>query len=151
MVFTKVSKAAIMLALFTVLALVGCKTTMPAAGTPYVEAKDQELQDSKVTIEYVVSVGPGWIVIHNDKGGKPGDVIGYSPVADGVNKNVVVTIDKSKKTDTLWAMLHSDTGKIGTFEFPGGDPPVMEMDKIVMKSFKVTAAVMMEDGGMSGY
>ncbi len=143
MVMTKIGKVALVLAFFTVLVLVGCKTIMPVAGTPYVEAKDQELQDSQVTIEYVVSVGPGWIVIHNDKGGKPGDVIGYSPVADGVNHNIVVSINKSKKTDTLWAMLHSDTGKMGTFEFPGGDPPVMEMDAIVMKSFKVTEAMMM--------
>jgi hypothetical protein len=148
------AKAPVLLALFVVLAMVGCKTTMPAAGTPYVEAKDQELQDSTLTIKYVVSVGPGWIVIHNDKGGKPGDVIGYSPVTDGVNSNVMVTIDKKKKTDTLWAMLHTDTGKMGTFEFPGGDPPVMEMEAIVMKSFKATEAMMMktdeymQDSGM---
>jgi len=130
--------------LLVLFAFIGCKT-MPQAGTPYVEAKDQELQDSTVTIDYVVSVGPGWIVIHNDKNGKPGDVIGYSPVADGVNSNVAVTINTNKKTDTLWAMLHTDSGKMGTFEFPKGDPPVKEMGAIVMQSFKITAPAMMKE------
>jgi len=96
-------------------------------------------------------VGPGWIVIHLDKDGKPGDIVGYSPVTDGVNHNVFVSVNKSKKSGTLWAMLHSDTGKIGTFEFPGGDLPVMEMNSIMMKRFKIMKTIIMPgNSGMSG-
>ncbi len=103
---------------------------------------DQEIIDGTVTVARVFSQGPGWIVIHAQADGKPGPILGYSPVVNGENKDVVVRIDQSQVTDTLYAMLHVDAGIVGTFEFPNGaDVPVKVGDTIITPSFSVMGAM----------
>lgn len=103
-----------------------------------VVSSNQEIIDNKVLISGVVSDSPGWIVIHADDKGKPGQILGYSPVSKGSNNNIVVNIDSSAATQRLFAMLHVDEGIIGSFEFPGVDAPERhEDDTIVLVSFNV--------------
>ena len=109
-----------------------------AAGEPSVIAADQEVRDGTVTIAEVQSSGPGWIVIHADANGKPGPVAGYAAVKDGVNAGVVVKIDTAKATPILYAMLHTDAGIVGTYEFPGADKPVMVDGGMVSPPFSST-------------
>ena len=121
-------------------------TYMAAAQmTPTVVVGDQAIVNGKVTIEKVVSDGPGWIVIHTQKDGKPGPVIGHAPVSAGENTNVVVEIDATRATPTLYAMLHTDAGQLGTYEFPGADVPVKVGDQIVTPAFNVTVGVGVAD------
>ncbi len=105
--------------------------------TPSVTVSDQAVKDDTVTISEVVSDGPGWIVIHMEKGGGPGPVVGYAAVNDGTNTDVVVKIDSYTATPKLFAMLHTDAGTVGKYEFPGADVPVMVDDKMVSPPFKV--------------
>ncbi len=112
-----------------------------AAVTPSVTASNQAIVDGAVTIAEVVSSGPGWIVIHADQNGGPGPVIGYTAVTDGVNKDVVVKLDVSKATATLYAMLHTDAGTVGTYEFPGPDGPVAVEGKVITPAFQVTGGL----------
>lgn len=91
-------------------------------------AGEVALVNNTVSIDKVVSVGPGWMTIHADKNGTPGDVIGHTAVVDGDNTNVVVTIDPKKATPKLYAMLHVDAGVVGTYEFPGADVPALAND-----------------------
>ncbi len=109
--------------------------------TPSVTVNDQPIVNGTVTIAEVVSDGPGWLVVHAQKDGKPGPVLGHSAVSDGVNTNVVVEIDVSGATETLYAMLHTDAGTVGTYEFPGPDGPVSVDGKIVTPPFKVTGGL----------
>lgn len=98
---------------------------------------DQPIVNSKVTVATVVSVGPGWLVIHADTNGAPGADIGHVAVSDGENANVQVSVDTSKVTSTLYAMLHIDAGVIGTYEFPGDDTPAKDnTGKVVNVAFK---------------
>jgi hypothetical protein len=112
--------------------------------TPLVEVEDQAIVDGAVTIDRVVSDGPGWIVIHADNNGAPGDVLGWTAVMDGENTDVVVDIDMDMvDTDTMTettfhAMLHSDLGIEGTYEFPGADVPVQLDGETVMTAFVAT-------------
>jgi hypothetical protein len=108
------------------------------AAVPSVTVSNQEDKDDTVTIAKIVSDGPGWIVIHIETGGAPGPVIGYAAVKDGVNANVVVNIDSYTATPTLFAMLHRDVGKVGTYEFPGPDTPVVYNGTMVSPAFQVT-------------
>ncbi len=108
--------------------------------TPAVSVNDQAVQDSRVTIAEVVSEGPGWLVIHLDSNGKPGAVIGYAAVKDGENRDVVVAVDAKRATGGLFAMLHTDAGVVGTYEFPGPDVPVMAGGVMVNVPFKVSQA-----------
>ena len=86
----------------------------------------------------MVSDGPGWIVIHKEEGGGPGGVVGYAAVKDGENKDVIVKIDSYTATPKLFAMLHTGAGKVGTYEFPGPDLPVMLNGEMVNPSFMVS-------------
>lgn len=123
-------------------------TTLPAPTStsvaettiiPSVTVADQEIADSKVTIAEVVSNGPGWLVIHAQADGKPGPILGYSPVVEGTSADVMVEIDLARATETLYAMLHTDAGEIGIWEFPNGpDIPVMVGEQVITPAFKVS-------------
>ncbi len=128
-------------AVFALVLLAGCMSA-PPAGTPLVDVASQTSGTGSVLIEYVVSVGPGWVNIHlQNADGSPGDVIGYAPVKDGVNYDVTVPIDMSKAGTKLIAMLHKDLGKVGTYEFPGPDVPVTTPEgQVVMESFDLNPA-----------
>jgi len=73
---------------------------------------------ANVTIDEVVSNGPGWIVVHNNLFGALGGAVGFSPVDPGTNSNVTVTIDVLAATDRLTAELHKDLGQQGAFSTP---------------------------------
>jgi hypothetical protein len=109
--------------------------------TPSVTVSDQAIEDGTVTIDTVVSDGPGWIVIHIQEDGAPGAIIGQAPVSDGENTDVEVEIDVSQATETLYAMLHEDTGEEGMYDFPDGDPPVEVDGEVVLTSFMLTGGL----------
>ena len=110
----------------------------PAAVVPSVTVSDQEVISGKVTIDSAVAEGPSWMVIHIEKDGKPGPVIGHAAVAQGESSNIEVEIDVASATPTLFAMLHVDEGEIGVYEFPGADAPETDEAGIVVKPFKAT-------------
>ena len=99
---------------------------------PSVIVADQSIEAGTVSIDEVISDGAGWLVIHAQADGKPGPILGYSQVSDGVTKNLMVEIDADKATETLYAMLHTDAGEAGKWEFPDGpDTPVKVDEKVV--------------------
>jgi len=106
--------------------------------TPLVVIDDQSVESGIVTVSEVVSDGPGWIVIHIQADDAPGTVIGFSPVEEGSNSDVEVEIDTALATPILYAMLHTDAGTVGTYEFPGADGPAMVEGQMVNPSFSVT-------------
>ena len=119
-----------------VAAQMGDETSIPA-----VEVADQVSLDGTVTIASAFSAGPGFIVIHRDSGeGRPGPVIGHRSINAGWSFNIGVEIDAAQATPTLFAMLHEDTGTVGTYEFgavEGADLPVRVKEQVVTPSFNV--------------
>lgn len=100
-------------------------TSTPEPIQPAVVAHDQVLgDDGLLVIDRVTAVSDGWLVIHGDDNGAVGPVLGYAPVTAGDNEQVQVTIDPLQASPTLYAMLHTDVGTIGRYEFPGVDAPV---------------------------
>jgi hypothetical protein len=124
-----------------VLVLVAVAPSVAAQMTPSVTVSDQAIANGTVTVASVDSDGPGWIVIHTQQDGAPGPIIGHAPVSDGSNSDVVVEVDAAAATDTLFAMLHTDAGTVGTYEFPGDDVPVKVNDQVVTPPFNVTNGV----------
>ncbi len=121
-----------------VMAIPGTGQTAPAPDPSYpVIVKDQVYDGTSVVIAKVVSQGPGWMTIHAQDKGAIGPVIGYEHVNPGENDNVVVKIDTQKATPVLYAMLHVDAGKIGVYEFPGADVPVMLNGVMIAPAFHV--------------
>jgi len=100
---------------------------------PSVTVEDQALgAGDTVTIAQVVAAQDGWIVIHADDNGAPGPDIGWTAVTEGVNENVVVTLDQGDVTERLYAMLHIDVSEMGTYEFPGPDAPARDAEGMVV-------------------
>jgi plastocyanin len=115
---------------------------MPAEDmTPGVTVSDQPIENDMVTIAKVVSSGPGWLVVHADKDGAPGPVLGYTAVADGENSDVKVKLAAEGRTEKLFAMLHTDAGVQGTYEFPGPDVPVTVSGSVAVVPFQVTGGM----------
>jgi hypothetical protein len=107
---------------------------------PSVSVADQPVVDDYVSVGEVVSSGAGWIVIHNQtSAGTPGAVLGFASVSDGHNKEVRVMISQDMRTTNLYAMLHTDSGTVGMYEFPGADVPVKDAsDNVIVSAFSTT-------------
>lgn len=123
-------------------ALVATAGAAPRAqATDSVTAADQAISNGSVVVAEVNATQDGWIAVHIDQGGKPGPVIGHAAAPKGKTSNLVVKLEQDVPVGgKLWPMLHVDAGKIGTYEFPGPDAPVVVDGKIVMKQISVTAA-----------
>ncbi len=137
------TKKLLLMGMVVVLALVLATTAFAQEMAPSVTVEDQPIVDDSVTVAKVVAPQDGWMVIHAQKDGSIGPVIGHAPVTEGENVNVVVPIDTSAATETLYAMLHVDEGEKGAYEFPGPDGPVVVDGKPLAPAFMVT-------GGMGG-
>ncbi|MBZ0301906.1 MAG: SH3 domain-containing protein [Anaerolineae bacterium] len=129
-----------------VLAALLLALVIPAAAqdmmTPSVTVSDQVSLDGTVLIDSAYSAGPGWVVIHIDNGqGAPGPVIGNAALNPGANYRIKVAVDTAQVTPTLFAMLHTDTGEAGVYEFgtvEGADGPVRDAaGNVITPSFKV--------------
>ncbi len=104
--------------------------------TPSIVVTSQQVVDGKVKIDEVTSDGPGWVAVHVQQAdGTPGTDIGFTAVKAGKNQNIIVTVDPSKVTAIMYAMLHTDGGEVGTYEFPGPDSPVEINGVMVAPSF----------------
>ncbi|HET8865134.1 MAG TPA: hypothetical protein VFM80_05505 [Gracilimonas sp.] len=124
---------------------------------PSVEANTQGTSNgNQVVISNVDSPVDGWIVIHrsnaNNDGPQVPEIIGKAAVQAGSNADVSIQLGEGvANNETLWAMLHEDTGEIGEYEFDGEtelDLPVIFNDEIVMTSFMITQtdpAIMVAD------
>ncbi|HAJ38352.1 MAG TPA: hypothetical protein DCL15_22000, partial [Chloroflexi bacterium] len=133
------------------LALLGIAPAVLAQFTPDIFTVDQPVVDGQVNITRLTSNGPGWVVIHADAGGKPGAVLGYTQIPGGISANVKVAVSPTGRTDTLFAMLHSDLGAPGVYEFPDGpDAPVAVNERIVMHPFAVTGVETTARGLIAG-
>ncbi len=122
----------------------------PNAGgpSPMVKVSDQALSGGMVTVDEVVSSGPGWIVIYTTNAyGQPDQPIGHAAVKDGDNLMVMVPVDPAKAQGTLYAQLHADLGTVGTFEYPGVDAPVMLGVQMIASTFKILSGQPATAGG----
>lgn len=110
--------------------------TLPSEST--IAAVNQAPQYS-VTIESATLSRPGYIVIHEQKDGELGTVIGHSVLHKiGIIKNVSVGLNRPLVSgETLYAMLHTDDGN-GVYDFPGADEPTKDnAGEIVVVPFNI--------------
>lgn len=96
-----------------------------------------------VAVGPVVSDGPGFIVIRTDKDGEPGEIIGHLAVPNRLSGPHAVPLDRpAQDGETLWAMLHRDSGVPGVFEVPSGDPVFLDEEGApVGASFRVEVPI----------
>lgn len=106
--------------------LVGGELVMTTADVtlpPDVVVLDQPVIDGTITVERVISNGPGHVVVYFDDGDAPGLIIGSEFIEDGLNKQIVIDIVETAVTPQLYIFIHDDTTPGDNFDFPANDPP----------------------------
>lgn len=110
---------------------------------PVLEVSNQVVgEDGRLTVDQVVAVVPGWLVVAADDAGQPGAILGRSPVSAGPHSDVVVTIDPYRATPLLHVALHLDAGQPGEFEYPGVDEVVTTPAGAVVATFAADIQVL---------
>jgi hypothetical protein len=114
-------------------------TPSPTPIQPAITVADQDLgEDGRLRISSVQIAEAGWVVVHAQRDGAVGEVLGFTAVAPDENSDIEVQIDPLQATDTLAVTLHDDLGEAGTFEFPGVDAPLQTADGAVQATFSIT-------------
>lgn len=105
---------------------------------PALEVSDQEIgEDGLVTVDRAIMAEPGWLALHVDEDGQPGEMLNFVPVMRGENRNVTIPVNWREATTVLYAVLYQDTGQSGQFEHPDSDPQVVVNDEPVAAAFNV--------------
>ena len=105
---------------------------------PSLAVSDQPLDiDGTIVIESVTVLEPAWVVVHAEREGEVGEVLGQTAVSPGTSTNVAVVIDPLQATDDLVAMLHSNAGSENSFDFPGDDEPLLMDGTTIAQSFAI--------------
>ena len=112
---------------------------------PSIVVSDQEIErgEGKIVVDSVTAERPGWLVLHADgagrayREGEPGPILGQTPVAEGVNEEVVVRFDWQQATPRLHVALYEDGGEEGRFE-PAEDEPIAVNGTPIRSTFTAT-------------
>ena len=114
-------------------------TTAAHAGGLKVIGKNQDVSKGTVSAETIVAGVNGWMVVHRVKeNGKPGPVVGHSPLKAGINNDVTAVLTEPvEKGSKLMLMIHAEAGgnKTGIFEYTLGakeDAPIKVDGSLVM-------------------
>jgi hypothetical protein len=140
----------LLVAVIAVVALAGASLVEAAALPNKITVRSQDISNGILTIDSVSAAQAGWVVVYKNANLTSGEIIGYAPVAAGVNTNVKVTLNTSRlKLDeqiyTLWVRLQADNGTPGLFEWglrglPYNDGPVVQNGAEVTAAFATAVA-----------
>jgi hypothetical protein len=104
---------------------------------PRITVQDQDLgQAGQVILDEVIAATSGWVGIHMDDHGRPGDMLAYTPIAEGRNEAVSLTVNWHEATPTLHAILYEDAGEENVFENSDVDQPVFLQENVNFETFE---------------
>ena len=112
----------------------------------YVMTRDQPLSrdgdgPATVTIPYVVTDVPAWVVVHAFAEGQRGDILGVSLVPVGISRDVPVELSAAQAGATFHAVLYQDAGTAGQFDFPNGpDTPLQRNRNVIHAPFALLSS-----------
>jgi len=126
--------------LITAAALTFATTAFGAAHSELaVTASDQDVSGGTVSAEAITAGANGWLVVHRtDSEMKPGPVVAYAPLKEGMNTDVAAILTEPVESgEMLMLMLHAEDGgmETGIFEYTLGateDGPVRVDGNLVM-------------------
>jgi hypothetical protein len=94
----------------------------------YLITRDQPIgEENIITVPIVTADLDTWLVIYNlDETGEANETIGQTWLPAGINRDVPVTIDSGRASETVLAILHQDNPPLEQFDFPDGvDTPLL--------------------------
>ena len=108
---------------------------------------DQPVTDNQINVGTITMGQDGWVVVHADNNGAPQvpEIISEPVYLEaGDNEDVSVTFEDSADLsvgNTVWVMLHNDTGIKGEYEFDGMnglDMPIVVDDNVLVTPIVIT-------------
>ncbi|VAW40279.1 hypothetical protein MNBD_CHLOROFLEXI01-4837 [hydrothermal vent metagenome] len=95
----------------------------------YLIVEDQLLSDSGsasavLSINLVVVDVPVWVAIEADDNGKRGDILGFTAVSPGINRNIAISIDPALATETVYVTLYLNADEPNEFDPTNADVPL---------------------------
>ncbi len=112
-------------------------------------ANDQMVKNNSISVD-VNSDTDGWIVVHRSNATNDGpqvpEIIGKAQITTGSNTGVEIMFNDGEIVEdgeTLWPMVHYDTGEKGVYEFDGvgiHDQPVVTANGVLMTSITIMGA-----------
>ncbi|MCB9649693.1 MAG: hypothetical protein H6730_24305 [Deltaproteobacteria bacterium] len=111
--------------------------TLPVVAGPAITVEDQRVDPlDQVVVPEVQAEVDGFVVIREDDLGQLGPVIGHAAVSRGTTADVAVTLAREVVSgERLHAVLHLDSGVVGTFEYDGEnglDPAVSDAQGVIV-------------------
>ena len=108
----------------------------------YLITRDQSIAQNgdgaTVTVPLVAATRPVWLAIHSAGDGELAEeIIGFTFIPAGLNREIIVPIDLDGVTQTLYAVLHRDDGELGEFEYPDADAPLQRNFALIHSHFVV--------------
>ncbi|TSC78972.1 MAG: hypothetical protein G01um101433_32 [Parcubacteria group bacterium Gr01-1014_33] len=113
-------------------------TGMISSGKNSVSVSDQ-VQGHTVKVESVSLEKTAWVVIHEDREGKPGNILGAHRFPAGSGSGEVELLRDTAEGKVYYAMIHTDDGD-GTFDYKKDVPLAGSSGAPLMVKFTATAS-----------
>lgn len=81
---------------------------------------DDQIGAKTLVVRLAEAPADGWIVVHTDDNGMPGERVGYARVTKGINRDVEVKLE-GVTTEKVIVAIHADRGTKGTLDFDMND------------------------------
>lgn len=95
---------------------------------------DDQKSGSTVVVKSVKLENPGWVAIHDDIDGVPGNILGAAWFPKGENSGTVELLRNTEKEKTYLAVLHNDDGD-KKFDHKIDVPLMDASNKVIMVKF----------------
>ncbi|MEK7641552.1 MAG: hypothetical protein AAB365_00995 [Patescibacteria group bacterium] len=129
----------------------GTDTTNPDGNTPVDTSGGAATEVNRIVMSdqypgnvvYLSSVqlaNGGWVAVHADKNGQPGDVIGSMYFEKGINPGKITLTKSTVEGGIYYAMLHADDGD-KVFDATKDLPIKDSRGNVIMKLFRASSAV----------
>jgi hypothetical protein len=109
-------------------------TFVPFSGTASITAVNQK-PGRTASVSSAETDKESWIAIHEDREGKPGNILGAKKIGVGATQNIEVSLLREMKDGgTYYAMLHAEDGD-GSFDYKKDTPLLDSEGNPIMISF----------------
>ncbi len=104
---------------------------------PTISVSDQSMEAGTVILGPVSMTVDGWLVLYENDGEKPGQILGYGYLKEGEYREASIPIEDDTYTGKVYIVMHVDKGIEVEFEFPGVDMPIEIDGTVPVTSFMI--------------
>ncbi|MBI2055730.1 MAG: hypothetical protein HYT42_02450 [Candidatus Sungbacteria bacterium] len=109
------------------------------ASDGYAIRVDDQAPGNQVGIAMVTLAKDAWVVVHDERGGKPGNILGAQRFNAGANQTGAVILQRATEEGKVYyAMFHGDEGDDHVFDYKKDLPVTDSQGSAIMVRFVAT-------------